>query len=132
MERSGGGFVHCWERSDFVSSEEMRPRHYILKENGVPAVENDLMKWCAWLQEAKAKGIKRVGSDMIGEVHVSTVFLGLDHAFMHGPPILWETMVFGGPLHEECERCAGNREQAEAMHARWCERVRELQAGPKP
>jgi len=29
---------------------------------------------------------------------VSTVFLGLDHSFEpDGPPVLWETMVFGGP-----------------------------------
>lgn len=26
---------------------------------------------------------------------VSTVFLGLDHSFNGGPPVLWETMVFG-------------------------------------
>lgn len=24
------------------------------------------------------------------------MFLGIDHAFMGGPPILWETMIFGG------------------------------------
>lgn len=26
---------------------------------------------------------------------VSTVFLGIDHSFRSGPPVLWETMVFG-------------------------------------
>jgi hypothetical protein len=29
-------------------------------------------------------------------VDVSTVFLVFDHGF-EGPPVLWETMVFGGP-----------------------------------
>jgi hypothetical protein len=33
------------------------------------------------------------------EVSVSTVFLGIDHGFRcdRGLPVLWETMIFGGP-----------------------------------
>jgi hypothetical protein len=38
-------------------------------------------------------------------VEVSTVFLGLDHDLSgNGPPILWETMVFGGPLDGHTDR----------------------------
>jgi len=29
-------------------------------------------------------------------VSISTIFLGVDHAWFGGPPVLWETMVFGG------------------------------------
>lgn len=29
-------------------------------------------------------------------VNVSTVFLAIDHAFGDGPPVLYETMIFGG------------------------------------
>lgn len=36
-----------------------------------------------------------VKQDKIGEVFVSTVFLGLDHSFNSSIPILWETLVFG-------------------------------------
>jgi hypothetical protein len=33
----------------------------------------------------------------VGDVEVSTVWLGLDHRFGDdGPPIIWETMTFGG------------------------------------
>jgi len=33
---------------------------------------------------------------------VSTVFIGLDHRFFgDGPPLLFESMVFGGPLDGE-------------------------------
>ena len=32
------------------------------------------------------------------EAYVSTVFLSIDHAFGGGLPILFETMIFGGPL----------------------------------
>jgi hypothetical protein len=37
-----------------------------------------------------------------GGVHVSTVFLALDHSWAdEGPPVVYETMVFGGPLDQE-------------------------------
>ena len=39
----------------------------------------------------------RVASTLVGEVWVSTVWLGIDHGFRSdGPPIIFETMVFGG------------------------------------
>jgi hypothetical protein len=38
-----------------------------------------------------------VGKDTINDVDVSTVFLNLDHNHSgEGPPILFETMIFGG------------------------------------
>src|SRR5258705_6138330 len=37
---------------------------------------------------------KRVAETTVGELWVSTVFLGLDHSYLDGPPILFETMVF--------------------------------------
>lgn len=46
---------------------------------------------------------------------VSTVWLGLDHSFGFGPPLIFETMVFGGPLDEEMERYS-SRESAMVGH----------------
>lgn len=41
---------------------------------------------------------KRVGDDEVDGVRVSTVFLGMDHNWSQaGPPILFETMLFGTP-----------------------------------
>jgi hypothetical protein len=95
---------------------------YILNDNGNPVLEPDLIKWAMWFETATNR---RVAKEMIGEVQVSTVFLGLDHNFCSkGPPIVWETMVFGGELDQETERCSGNREQAEAMHQDMVERVK--------
>ena len=49
-------------------------------------------------------------------VRVSTVFLGLDHSFdPNGPPMLFETMIFGIEDDEYQTRC-GTWEQALAMH----------------
>lgn len=32
-----------------------------------------------------------------GQCQVSTIFLVLDHSFLGGPPVLWETGTLGGP-----------------------------------
>ncbi len=37
----------------------------------------------------------------IGEVRISTIFLTIDHSFNDGPPVLWETMIFGGANSDE-------------------------------
>ena len=84
------------------------------------AVPCDLHTWVALMQD---HAFKRVAETTIGPYRVSTVFLGLDHAFGGGPPMLFETMAFGGPLGEEQDRCS-TWEQAEAMHEAMCERVR--------
>lgn len=44
--------------------------------------------------------------DLARTVRVSTVFLALNHQFVNGPPILWETMVFGGPTDGDMDRYA--------------------------
>lgn len=55
-------------------------------------------------------------------VKVSTVFLGLDHSWGDGPPLLFETMEFGGPRDGDCDRCS-TWDEAEAQHAAMCRRV---------
>lgn len=57
---------------------------------------------------------------------MSTVFLGIDHAFGDGPPLLYETLVFCGALDDEMER-SSTREDAIAGHHAMVERVRAAQ-----
>lgn len=63
-------------------------------------------------------------------VHVSTVFLSLDHAYHvgteKGPPLLFETMVFGLPDGGEYQERYSTWEEAEAGHK---ETVRRLKTG---
>jgi hypothetical protein len=94
----------------------MTNNKYILNEQGVPVVEPDLFKWGKWFQDSFDQ--RRVKQEMVGDLKVSTVFLGLDHSRGKGPPALWETMVFakGSSMHLDFDRCSGSREQAEAMH----------------
>jgi hypothetical protein len=59
---------------------------------------------------------RRVAQDRVGGVFVSTVFLPIDHSFGGGPPILFETMVFGyGPsgVRRLWMRLTGRRIQEE-------------------
>jgi hypothetical protein len=93
---------------------------YILNAQGEPVSEYNPHTWARWFETAE----RQVAKSLIGVSSVSTVFLGLDHSYGDaGPPVLWETMVFGGPLNQEQDRCSGSREQAQAMHARMVERV---------
>lgn len=58
---------------------------------------------------------RRLAFDQVGEVEVSTVFLGIDHNFAGGEPILWETMVFGGK-HNDFQQRYSTKEMAIAGH----------------
>uniref|UniRef100_A0A6M3JHR5 Uncharacterized protein n=1 Tax=viral metagenome TaxID=1070528 RepID=A0A6M3JHR5_9ZZZZ len=91
--------------------------YYILE--GHRAVKTDGMIWSTWIRGAE----RHVGDEMVGDVQVSTVFLGLDHGFGYSPPLLFETMVFGGPLDQEQDRYT-TWEQAEEGHKDMVERVR--------
>lgn len=93
--------------------------HYILE--GKTAVPCDMMTWATWFERNRETRI--VAKTTIRDVRVSTVFLGLNHAFTPTePPQIFETMVFGGPLDQEQERYSSYRE-AESGHKAMCERV---------
>lgn len=55
-------------------------------------------------------------------VTVSTIFLCNDHSWGGGPPLLFETMVFGGEYDNEQKRCTTWNE-AQQMHADMCKKV---------
>lgn len=94
-------------------------QQYILAEDGkTPIPETDILKWGRWL----AKAERHVAQDSIDGVRVSTVFLGLDHSFCGGPPILWETMVFDGTLDQE-QRRYSTYEDAVKGHAEMLAKV---------
>lgn len=70
---------------------------------------------------------KRVVEDLFvfeGEpVRVSTVWLGLNHNWSGGPPLIFETMVFGGAHDSETWRYA-TEEQAKEGHVEVIEFLR--------
>ena len=95
---------------------------YILNADGEPEVCHDVMVWGRWFELNDQQ--REVGHDIFGDVRVSTVFLGLDHSFGHGRPLLFETMVFGGPHDGRQERYA-TRADAAVGHGQMIEKVLE-------
>ena len=97
-------------------------RSYILDEHGEPVPCEDLETLGAWWANNPNRHVAR--DELPGDVLVSTVFLALNYEWREGaPPVLWETMVFGGPLDGEQERYV-SRADAVAGHARWLAKVK--------
>lgn len=90
-------------------------KHWILEGHTPKPV--DLMTWANWFEKSE----RHVADSRKGDVRVSTVFLGIDHRYGgNGPPLLFETMIFGGPHNEWQDRCSTWKEALE-MHANACE-----------
>lgn len=70
----------------------------------------------------------RMAETTIDKAWVSTVWVGLDMGYTGDPPIIFETMIFGGDHDEFCERYA-TKEAALAGHDRV---VAALRAGKDP
>lgn len=98
----------------------MRHLWYILNKEGDPVPCDDLDFVDAFLAD---KMQRRVAFDDFGEVQVSTVFLALDHQWGSGPPLLWETLVFGGEHDGEMDRYT-SKADALAGHKKMCELVK--------
>jgi hypothetical protein len=99
-----------------------RPHFYILVGT-VPMPVDDVIVWGRWFKDINNR---RIAEDMIGDVWISTVFLGLDHAWGDDPPLLFETMAFRGGRDLYQDRC-GTWQEAQAMHQRAVAHVRAAQ-----
>lgn len=71
-------------------------------ENGIVRLEPDLLVWALWFESHE----RRLLRSIVGRSRVSTVFLGMDHRYDEGTPLLFETMIFGHieTLNERCWR----------------------------
>ncbi len=86
-------------------------RQYIL-EGKEPKPIEDVLEWGRWFEKAN----RHVAATKLpNNIQVSTVFLGLDHSFGRGIPILFETMIFGGK-HDQYQERYATWNEAEAGH----------------
>jgi hypothetical protein len=96
---------------EFPARLGARPRYY--DPSGEPMGFGD------WASAFDSDGPERfvAQENVTWCIRVSTVWLGLDHSFTgEGPPLIYETMIFGGPHDGDMWRYA-TREEAEAGHA---------------
>jgi hypothetical protein len=84
---------------------------YILKDK-VPVLTNR-ETWNTFIKEPP-----QIGNDTIGDVGVSTIFIGMTLKPSDGAPLLFETMIYGGEFDRE-EEWYSTYEKAEAGHALW-------------
>lgn len=96
----------------------MTPRYFKLA--GILAVPASSGEWPGWFELHEADRV--VAQTDVGDCFVATEFLGVD---LRGrePPLLWETLVRGGPLHGEGQRYA-SWDAAEQGHRAWVMRVK--------
>lgn len=72
--------------------------HYYWVLDGHRPVPCDMLTWARWYEEAYET--RRVAETFTVTARVSTVFMGLNHNWGGGPPILFETMAFDRVGHE--------------------------------
>jgi len=122
-------------RSDYISNtwikaevgeidqlpEDIEPDHTSYRLIGRKVFPCSLEEWSRSFQDDRT-----VDRDIFdnGDISVSTVFLGYNHRHLaDGPPLLFETMIFGGIHSDRQWRCSCYRE-AEEQHKRACDMVR--------
>jgi len=112
------------EIEQIIRAAGLPPQHWML--DGHTPRPATMMEWAPWFEKAD----RRVAEDVVNGVRVSTVFLGLNHQMRRaGPPILFDTMIFGGYYGGYLMRCC-TWDQAETQHAELLARVRRLRLIP--
>ena len=102
-----------------IGSKLKRCFYYTLDEQNRPVKEPDLLKWATWYEKSR----RHLGNLRVGDVRISTIFLGLDFNLVNDSPLLWETMVFGGEFDRQIQRYH-SYEDALNGHQRWIEKIR--------
>ena len=89
---------------------------YIIKD-GFAVQCYDLMEWAQWMVTERENFHY---TDHVHGIRISTVFLGLDHAFGGDEPVLWETMVFNDEAEDFMDldqwRCGITPAEAKDFH----------------
>ncbi len=100
---------------------------YVLDDAGNPVIETDIARWGEWFERSRRTSYhgdpRRVAISQIAQYRISTVFLASDHSFGAGPPVLWETMVFGSGAWDQYQERYTSRADALARHQRICELI---------
>jgi hypothetical protein len=105
------------ERGAGPDEAAVRTLQYILDETGEPVPCPDLFKWAAFLGDIARRTVAK--TVLADGTRVSTIFLGTDHQFGDGPPLLFETMIFHGDpgTGDECWRYPTRAEALEGHAA---------------
>lgn len=100
------------------------PLFYILDHEHRPVcVGEDVRAWGEFFRDIEKRRVAT--TEITADCFVSTVFLGIDRRYGgKGPPLLFETMIFGGPLDQHTWRYS-SWDDAETGHAAAVRKARE-------
>jgi len=111
----------------------IRSKFYVLRGHDV--VEADALESAMFFENIGARTVRKtevVTLDAANACEVSTMFLGIDHNYSeNGLPIVFETLVFGGPMADSMRRYATWDESVDG-HAETVELVRKALRGEQP
>jgi hypothetical protein len=89
------------EKLDMILSDEPLPPRYFDRQ-GFPIPGDDaagLPPCIVWARRFEGEGNRVAWDELPDGSYLSTVWLGIDHSFLMGPPQLFETMRFHGATH---------------------------------
>ena len=97
---------------------------YILDENKNPVRVANFQDFSEMFDNIEKRRVAFTDFGTHGSI--STVFLGMDHAYgNNSPPVLFESMIFGGPYADTQERYCTYKEALEG-HQRACQRMEQF------
>jgi hypothetical protein len=96
-----------------------RPTFYRLDGRRVEPIE--AAEWLAWCEATNGGKEYLLGSGS-AELSVDTIFLGIDRQLRDGPPLLFETIILGGPCDGQAWFSA-TYEDAERRHQEGCDLI---------
>jgi hypothetical protein len=88
-----------------------------------------LERWCELFSPDDDESRRVALDNLDGAAEVSTVWVGLDHSAGHGPPLIFESMIFGLSKYDLCQWRYATEDEALAGHRRI---VRALIEGREP
>ena len=105
-------------------------RYYVMR-GGQVVEEPDYAKWAQWYEETYPQ-VRSIATTQVQDGTVSTVFLAMNMTLSRDrAPMLFETRVSGGSLHDQCERYP-TLEAAQAGHQAWVARVSAAEKSDPP
>lgn len=109
-----------WPQNYLIEIEGALMPHYMYNfmyvlEGHVPRPARSVHEWAQYMETAE----RHVADTEVGDARVSTVFLGTNSSVGYGPPLLFETMIFGGK-YNDFQRKYCTWEEAEQGHQEAC------------
>ncbi len=86
-----------------------------------------------WMDKFSNKEYMSVCSTFVGSIYISTTWLGINHGLgFDGPPLIFETMVFGYSDEEDFMKRHVNEESARLYHYKAVQHLIDIQALTPP